>query len=549
MKKKWETAKLKLKGFSRKITTKLFIAMLFLVLPVNLFAVILNSRGVKTMGEKINMSVSSVMKNHVTLLENKMSVGSYWLWYMKYNNTNGIAMMHQTDDEKYEYYKILFYYDFKKMLPLIDGMDRYFFFVKNREDLIVWREENKALSEEKAFIQKEKEEGTWEKGWSLKNINGRDILCLYAEMNDVVYGGWIYLDVIQKKLEQDIQYEKDFCTFTNKVGEERQGKIRITAQTKTGDIYMNAYLDEDEIFGRIRDANIYIQAGTIITLFLFPLLYGVIHHLLIVPLKSLNRALKHVETGDWDYRITESAHSSEYENSFQAFNLMAENIKILKIENYEKELEKEKMELKTLQLQIRPHFLLNAFNLLYTLAERQENSTIQEIILYLSDYFRHLFRSGKNLELFQREQYVIEGYIKLAKVSYPDSIDIEYNYDPEIMFVRVPPLLLHNFIENIVKHVVKKECVTHISIVGQYEEQHVTFMIMDDGPGISEERLRDLEAYMESGTEDASHIGFVNSLKRLKYFYGNEARLTITSAPQEGTCITLTFPYDLEEIK
>lgn len=75
--------------------------------------------------------------------------------------------------------------------------------------------------------------------------------------------------------------------------------------------------------------------------------------------------------------------------------------------------------------------------------------------------------------------------MNMAQVRYPQSIEIEYEYDPEIMFVRVPPLLLHNFVENIVKHVVKMGTVTHISVIGQYEEKNVTFMIMDDGQGMS----------------------------------------------------------------
>lgn len=58
------------------------------------------------------------------------------------------------------------------------------------------------------------------------------------------------------------------------------------------------------------------------------------------------------------------------------------------------------MELKNLQLQIHPHFLLNTFNLVYTLAQRKETGAIQDIVIYLSEYFRYIFRSGKSLELF-----------------------------------------------------------------------------------------------------------------------------------------------------
>ena len=173
-------------------------------------------------------------------------------------------------------------------------------------------------------------------------------------------------------------------------------------------------------------------------------------------------------------------------------------------------------------------------------------NAIQNIILYLSDYFRYLFRSGKDLEIFEKEQHLIEGYIDMASVRYPGSIQIEYSYDPEIRFVRLPPLLLHNFVENIIKYVVQQEIVTHIYIIGQYEDKTVTFLIMDDGPGIPPDKLEELDRDMRKERTDGSHIGFYNSLRRVKYFYGDEADIEIMSDLGEGTCVNIHFPYNLE---
>lgn len=344
-----------------------------------------------------------------------------------------------------------------------------------------------------------------------------------------------------------MHYETDVYTFTEEEGEDREDAIRISVRGREGDFFLNAYLDEEEIFGSVEAASIYIRLGSMITLFLFPVLYLVIRSLLIVPLKALNGALKSVELGDLDYRIRERANSLEYQQSFTAFNVMAEKIKTLKIQNYEKELEREKMELKNLQLQIRPHFLLNTFNLLFALAKRHEDGAIQEIILYLSDYFRYLFRSGKSLELFWREQGLIEGYIRMVKIRYPGCIEIHYLYAPEIKFVRLPPLLLHNFVENVVKHVVKKGRLTKICIVGQYENKKVTFLVMDNGQGIAEDKVREVDAAMRQESFSGAYVGFVNSLKRMKYFYGSGADIAISSVEGEGTCIILTIPYNLEE--
>ena len=41
-----------------------------------------------------------------------------------------------------------------------------------------------------------------------------------------------------------------------------------------------------------------------------------------------------------------------------------------------------------------------------------------------------------------------------------------------------------------------------------------------------------------------SHIGLYNSMKRLKYFYGDEATIEVESEEGAGTCFTVSFPYE-----
>ncbi len=94
-------------------------------------------------------------------------------------------------------------------------------------------------------------------------------------------------------------------------------------------------------------------------LILIPLLYGGISRLLLRPLKILIDAQKKLRENDLDYRIQQKAESVEYQYTFQPFNEMAGEIKNLKIESYEKEIEHQQMDLKNLQLQIRPHFQLS----------------------------------------------------------------------------------------------------------------------------------------------------------------------------------------------
>ena len=139
--------------------------------------------------------------------------------------------------------------------------------------------------------------------------------------------------------------------------------IAISLPLKKGKAFLNGSLSRSEILGGISVFYMVLRAGTFIALLLIPVLYLVISNLLLNPLRLVNQAHKRLQEGDLDYRIQEKANSIEYSYSFLSFNQMADQITTLKIENYEKELDRQKMELKNLQLQIHPHFLLNTFNL------------------------------------------------------------------------------------------------------------------------------------------------------------------------------------------
>ncbi|MDO5423337.1 MAG: histidine kinase [Eubacteriales bacterium] len=532
----------KIVHFFQSISTKVILIILVLVLPLNVLAIVLSNRTMETMVEQAELSVKSIMQSYVTDLQNRMGNAQYFLYSMRNEDTDGLRIAHEEDTDVYTKAKINFFYTINRTYELVDGADGYFFYVKNQDDLLIWKDNSGGVSQTtaEAFVRTEIENG-YDSGWSLKALQGEQILCLFTEIDGVIYGGWIHLEPVLRQLAGDIQYQKAVFQIL-----EEKEEAEISIYSKKGNFYFTGELDRNEITGSLSAIYTVMRFGAMAALILIPLLYIGISRLLLRPLKTVNHAQKMLREGNLDYRINQKANSIEYQYSFQSFNEMADDIKNLKIESYEKELARQQMELRNLQLQIRPHFLLNTFNLIYTLTQRHETEAVQNIILYLSDYFRYLFRSGKDLELFEKEQNLIEGYLNMASVRYPGSIEWEFSYDPEIRFVRLPPLLLHNFVENIVKYAVQQEIVTHISIVGQYADRTVTFLIMDDGPGIEPDKLEEVNRDMRKKKNDGSHIGFANSLRRVKFFYGEEADILLTSELGSGTCVEIRFPYNLE---
>lgn len=542
------------KRILRSVSTKLLIIIMMVVLPFTILAIVIGNVAIDAMLEQAHLSVNGILENQAINLDNRMNVSASYLFDVCYQEEGEAFLTAESAENPYLIEKSAFSKIAKENLSLINGADGYFAYVGGVDDVFIWKSTNRYVEhpvETKAAEEKIRTE--MKTGWSLEQIDETQVFLYsvkyssYLQTHLSKYGGWIELETIFDETQEMIGYESTDISVTEEMMyADDKDLITVSVQVDKN-IYLNAVIRRSDILAKIMNYYLLVWVGMLAAVALVPGIYFIVHYLLLSPLKVLNHAQKKLQGGDMTYRITEKANSAEFEYVYESFNKMSEQIAFLKIENYEKELDYQKMELSRLQLQIRPHFLLNIFNMIYNLAERHEEEAICNTILYLSDYFRYMFRREKELELFGKEQHLIEGYMQVVEVRYPGSVEIAYEYDPEIGFVRVPPLLLHNFVENIIKHVVKQDVITHITINGMYEDGMVTFRIMDDGPGMPPQKLQELNESMRRKESDGSHVGYYNSMRRLKHFYGEKADITIASELGEGTCVIVSFPYDLEE--
>lgn len=151
--------------------------------------------------------------------------------------------------------------------------------------------------------------------------------------------------------------------------------------------------------------------------------------------------------------------------------------------------------------------------------------------------------------MFQKELHMLEGYARMIEIRYQGRVKMTFDFEPEIMFVRIPPLLLLNFVENSVRYGLKKDQTLNIDVAGIYNKGIVEFTIYDDGNGMdiaALKRNQDIFAGRLEPEENNSHIGLYNSLKRIRYFYGEEASISVLSEKGIETEFAIRFPYLLE---
>jgi sensor histidine kinase YesM len=139
-------------------------------------------------------------------------------------------------------------------------------------------------------------------------------------------------------------------------------------------------------------------------------------------------------------------------------------------------LEKDNIEARyeTLRAQINPHFLFNSLNSLTTMAEN--NKPVVDYIQNLSDLLRYMLKSGeKELVLLRDEISIINSYIKLQQLRYPETLVIKVDVPESYYHYAVPPLVLQMLVENCLKHnIISHEKPLKIYIIAEKDSISVT---------------------------------------------------------------------------
>lgn len=500
--------------------------------------------------EQTELSIGHVSDAYIALLSERMYNTDFLLHYIRTKDSNGVEMFKQAGNLDYQHAKYKLASKIQEHLILYNGADCYYFYGKKTDDMLVCV---KAGDYENILRLKEylNDVSHLENRlkWYLVDLDG--VLWLVRSMyaTGVYYGAAINFSNIIQDISKDINYNQFQISFdTNLNNLDNKNNINVSSSIARANAYLNISVSRQEILKNISFSIRGLTILALIFLLCVPLLLVFLHKLFIKPLGKLNYAHNQIKMGNQDYRITEPANTVEMQEAFNSFNTMADNIVNLKIENLEKEVAKQKLELRNLQLQIRPHFLLNTFNLICILVRKKRIDEVQDLVMYLSDYFRYIFRSENELELFAKELELIEKYLNIAAIRYPGRFKVNYDIEPETEFVYVPPMMIHNFVENVIRHALKEEELTHISLTTQYENNMVVFRIIDDGKGMTEQELEKVRnIYFSDKYTGQKHVGLHNAYMRIKHFYGDQADIEVISEQGVGTCFTIKIPYNLED--
>ena len=258
------------------------------------------------------------------------------------------------------------------------------------------------------------------------------------------------------------------------------------------------------------------------------------------PISQLEHFAGLLAAGDLRARAPQTS-VEELVNLTDSFNLMADRLEALMAQSRREQENLKKSELRTLQAQIAPHFLYNTLDAIVWLAESGSTDEVVHITRALSDFFRISLSQGRDWIDVSEELRHLRGYLTIQKVRYRDILDYEIDVPEEAQEGLILKLLLQPLVENAIYHGIKfRRRGGRVRVVGRREGEELHFAVIDNGPGMSEERL--VEVLSGLGEEEATAgYGLSNVDRRIRLYYGIKRGLRIHS-DGAGTRVEFIVP-------
>lgn len=262
------------------------------------------------------------------------------------------------------------------------------------------------------------------------------------------------------------------------------------------------------------------------------------------PFKELSQVTDEIAKGNLSVRanVNTGVEATALSNSM---NAMIDKINELLEQVTTEQIRLRKAEFELLQAQINPHFLYNTLDAIIWLAEAGEQKRVVGMVRNLSDFFRTSLNQGKDINSIKEEMLHVKSYLEIQHVRYQDILSYDIEVPESLYIYSIPKITIQPLVENALYHGIKnKRGMGHISIRGQAGEKDFTITVTDDGIGIDETRLRQVQSGIQNKVLTGKDFyGLYNVCERIRLNFGEEYGIFIESVYGEGTSVRVILPY------
>ncbi len=290
-----------------------------------------------------------------------------------------------------------------------------------------------------------------------------------------------------------------------------------------------------------------VVAGVL--MFLFYLFSRFFLRSIIGPVHTMVEGLQELEAGNLDTHIEPAGHT-EIRNMIHSFNRMVRQLKVSIAENEQVQKKKHEAEVRALQSQINPHFLVNTLNSIRFMAQVSRFEGIRKMAEALIKILSCSFRGNISFYTVKEELEVLDSYLYLMKIRYSNGFEVAYQIDEGCLDYRMPRLILQPVVENSIVHGLseKEDDIGHLQVQVSQNEEFVIFTIADDGTGMTEDEIKYLFTSKERRAGDNTSIGVENVYARIKLYFGEKCRMSMESRLGKYTRTIIEIPKIREDV-
>ena len=288
---------------------------------------------------------------------------------------------------------------------------------------------------------------------------------------------------------------------------------------------------------------------------LAPLIIGIIildNILLIFLYKTFKRysqqvsivmqAMDQTAAGNLETRIDITNTEYELKELSIGINEMLDSINQFVEDIYKLEIKQQDAHMRALQAQINPHFLYNTLEYIRMYAISEGSEELADVVYAFSALLRNNTNQEKTITL-KEELDFCEKYVYLYQMRYPNRVAYHFMIDPDLEKIEVPKFVIQPLVENYFKHGIDFTRFDNaLSVKVLQEGKRVRIIIKDNGKGMTEKRLKQIEEKLSHPkVELHGSIGLRNVNERLRASFGSSYYMSLENNETGGLTVSITF--------
>ena len=266
------------------------------------------------------------------------------------------------------------------------------------------------------------------------------------------------------------------------------------------------------------------------------------------PIKCLQETVENTNIENLrDHQLLEKAGAlDEFQELIRAYQAMMARLD----EALQNEKQAAKLQLQaqfdTLQAQVNPHFIYNVLNTISSRAILDNDEAICEMCGSLGTMLRYSTNNKERYASVEKELEYLDSYFYLLNARHENWLEVSVDVERGIGKQVIPKMTLQQLVENSVKHGFRsKDSGRHISVTGRVQKDRWSIRVEDNGSGIPEQKLLELERRLEEVRKDILErakpaemelggMGIVNTYARCVLLYFENLIFEMENVP--GGC-------------